>query len=106
MAVCTTFDNGVNKKKLDFLRDMFVKLWAPPPSINPFSPLLYKYFFRNCTQKGVTIQKIGFNKKGFQGIFYIFDFFSGRGGGISPKKFSFFYALPKYNVVEKELYMG
>ena len=60
--------------------------------------LLYKYFFRTCTEDRVTIQKNGYITKGFSlnsEYFYILsekvDFFL-AGGGSNPLK-SFYYAL-------------
>ena len=58
------FFGGQNNKKI-FLKNLF----------------FYKYFFKICTQTGMTWQKIVINKKGVSGHV----FFSWRGVDMSPK---------------------
>ena len=74
-------------------------LWGIPLSSDPPPPqplkltkkksllILYKYFFRACTQSGVIIQQNGFNKKGFSGhVFLKFEKFLAGGGSTCPLK--------------------
>ena len=65
---------------------------SPPPQPLKFTKkksllILYKYFFRACTQSGVIIQQNGFNKKGFSGhVFLKFEKFLAGGGSTCPLK--------------------
>ena len=62
---------GVHKRH-HFLTDVSANIWPPPPRVGnilrgggnlSWIPTFYKYFFRTCSQTGVTMQKNGFNKK-------------------------------------------
>ena len=68
---------GVNKNKTRLFKG-HVPSALPPHPLNPFrrqkkkNSLFYKYFFKNCTQTGVAIQKNFLIKKVFQGMLSIF----------------------------------